>query len=717
MPAPPSPLADRHRIAALREAALREGERRSAYRHLAAAAGTALRVPVALVTFVDDRVEIVQASAGEEDLWATRREFPLEHSFCRHLIPTGVPLVIPDARLDPRVRSSPAIEELRLIAYAGAPVRTWDGHVLGAVCAIAHEARAWEDAEVRTLAELAGAAGREADHRRRLCRERQRHLARSRRMRGDVERMRLVEKATEDVVWEWEVGSGTVLWNEAAYRTFRYTAEEVSSTIGWHREHIHPDDRARVVRGLHDALTGRAEQWTAEYRFRRGDGRYATVYDRACVVRDRRGRPLRMIGSMVDVTERKRDEDAQRFLSGAGLILDSALDPAVLIRRLARFCVPTLGDCCRIDLVPGPGEPVRSAFAHRDPELSRGAPAEASEAALGPPIDRALRDGRAQFLPRCDGRQVREAGCPPVAADDAESSLMVAPMVVADRTVGTITVAAAIAGRGGYTAEDLALLRDLARRAALAVDHAILYRRATDAVRARDEILAVVTHDLRNPLNTIQLSASLLRDATPERRSENQRMLDIIFRTVRRMSGLVDELLDVSSIEAGHFSVSPGRGSASDLLREAADALAPAAAERGVHLQTRIEGTDSAVWMDSTQLLRVVSNLVGNALKFTPAGGTVTLSAERREGEVLFVVRDTGPGIAPGDLPHVFDRYWQGRRGDRRGAGLGLAIARGIVEAHGGWISARSEPGKGATFSFAIPTAPPAAEAGEAEAA
>ena len=717
MPAQTSTLADPRRIAALREAALREGEPRSGYRHLAAAAAHALRAPLALVSCVDDRVELVQGSSVADGAWAPRREIPLEHSFCRLLIPTGVPLVIPDARRDERVRSSPAIEELRLIAYAGAPVRTLDGHVLGAVCAIAHEPRAWADADVRILSELAGAAGREADHRRRRCRERRRHLARSRRLRGEAERMRLVEKATEDVVWEWEVGSGTVLWNEAAYRTFRYTAEEVSSTIGWHREHIHPDDRGRVVRSLNDALAGRGEQWSAEYRFRRGDGRWATVLDRGCVVRDRRGRPLRVIGSMVDVTERKRDEDAQRFLSGAGLLLDSTLDPEVLIRRLARFCVPALGDCCRIHLAADSGAPPRSAIAHRDPQRTWSAGGEPPDAEPAPALARVLQGGRTLFLPRCSASEVREAGCPPVAGEDAESSLMAAPLVVKDRTIGAIAVASATATHGGHTAEDLVLLRDLARRAALAVDHAVLYRRTTDAVKARDEILAVVTHDLRNPLHTIQLSAAMLRDASPDRRSDTHRMLDVISRTVGRMSTLVEELLDVSSMEAGRFSVSPGRASAAELVREAGEVLTATAAERGVRLETRVSGGDFAVWMDSAQLLRVVSNLVGNALKFTPAGGAVTLAVERRGTEAHFSVRDTGPGIDPQDLPHVFDRYWQAHRGDRRGAGLGLAIARGIVEAHGGRIQVESEPGNGATFSFAIPAVPPGEEERDAAAA
>jgi signal transduction histidine kinase len=434
-------------------------------------------------------------------------------------------------------------------------------------------------------------------------------------------------------------------------------------------------------------LAGNGELWSAEYRFRRGDGSYATVYDRAFVVRDPGGKPVRMIGSMIDVTERKREEEAQRFLSGAGLLLDSSLDASELARSLEAYCVPTLGDCCRIALAGG--------------RATRNQP---------PLLERVTRTGQPLFLPRCGAEALHDTGCAPAEDDggDGLASLMVVPLTVVDRQVGAIALAA-LPPRREYTPADLALLGDLARRAALALDHANLYRRATEAIRARDELIGVVTHDLRNPLNAIQMSANLLCDAGLDRRSETRRWLEIILRTVGQMETLVEALLDLSSIEAGRFTVSPARGSLDDLLRDACDLLQPAAEEKGVRFVTRVEGMESEVWMDSAQLLRVLSNLVGNALKFTPRGGKVALSVQRGEGEVRFTVSDTGPGISREALPHVFDRYWQGRAGDRRGAGLGLTIAKGIVEAHGGWIAAESEPGRGATFSFGIPAGAQAA--------
>jgi PAS domain S-box-containing protein len=691
----PSELAHADRLAAV-AAAIPAGGARSAYHHLAALAARALGAPVALVTFIDDRREIIGGSSGLPDPWRTRGELPLEYSFCRHLIPTGEPLLIPDARLEPRVRDSPAVSELRIISYAGVPVRTTAGHVLGGVCAIDHDPREWRRDEVALLTELAGAAGVEADHHAALRGEQ----SRSEELRAISERMRLVERATEDVVWEWDVRTGAVCWNDAAFKTFRYRKDEVDETMDWHREHLHPDDRDRVLGGLEEILAGTDELWSAEYRLRRGDGSWATVLDRAFVVRDGQGRALRMIGSMVDVTDRKREEEAQRFLSGAGLILDSSLDEMVLLRKLARYCVPALGDSCGIALADedGPGP----AAAWPRPEA----------AGAGPQVEHVIRTGAPLFLTGCDGDAVRAAGAAPPerTSPDASFSLMVVPLTVVDRRIGAIAVAAA--GSRGYTPADLALLGDLGRRAALALDHASLYRRATEAVRARDELIGVVTHDLRNPLNAIQMSAGLLRDAGLDRRSETRRWLEIILRTVRQMGTLVDELLDLSSIEAGRFSVTPSRASIADLFRDACDLLEPVAMERGVRLRTRVRGAEGGVWMDSSQLLRVVSNLVGNALKFTPRGGTVTLSAERGTDEVRFAVEDTGPGIAPEELPHVFDRYWQGRAGDRRGAGLGLAIAKGIVEAHGGSIEVASEAGKGATFSFTLPPAPAKAAAG-----
>jgi signal transduction histidine kinase len=229
-----------------------------------------------------------------------------------------------------------------------------------------------------------------------------------------------------------------------------------------------------------------------------------------------------------------------------------------------------------------------------------------------------------------------------------------------------------------------------------------MYDDAQKAIDARQEILGIVAHDLRNPLNTIHMATSLLlEDANLEKPRMNQ--LRIIQRSGERMNRLIQDLLSVSAIEAGRLSIAPRKLTIHDLFHEASEMLEPLARDKSITFTATAADDLPAVRADSSRVLQVLSNLVGNAVKFTPAGGAITLSAIRRDGRVHCSVADTGPGIAAAQIPRLFGKFWQAKRGDGRGVGLGLAIARGIVEAHGGTIDVESELGRGTVFTFALP--------------
>src|SRR5438309_2940240 len=229
-----------------------------------------------------------------------------------------------------------------------------------------------------------------------------------------------------------------------------------------------------------------------------------------------------------------------------------------------------------------------------------------------------------------------------------------------------------------------------------------LYGEAQRVIDAREEILRIVAHDLRNPLNTISMATSLLMetDGPKETRSSQLR---IIKRAGERANRLIQDLLSVTTIEAGRLSIAPRKVSVADLFNEAWEMLEPVAREKGLKLVVNAADDLPAVRADPARLLQVISNLVGNAIKFTPSGGLITLSTVRSEGQVVCSVSDTGPGIPPAQIPRLFGKFWQAERGDNRGVGLGLAIARGIVEAHGGTITVDSAVGRGSVFSFAVP--------------
>lgn len=227
------------------------------------------------------------------------------------------------------------------------------------------------------------------------------------------------------------------------------------------------------------------------------------------------------------------------------------------------------------------------------------------------------------------------------------------------------------------------------------------------AVRMRDEVLGVVSHDLRNPVHTVSLSAGFLLDTLPTGPQEApvRKQLGIIVRAAEQMDRLIRDLLDVASIASGHLPVERGPHDAVAMARAACETLQPLAEERGLRFEIRTPPAPLPVLADSDRVHQVLSNLVGNAIKFTPAGGLVTLRLDAGEGEACFSVSDTGPGIPPDQCTHIFDQFWQADRSGRHGAGLGLAIARGIVETHGGEIRVASTVGVGTTFTFTIPLA------------
>jgi PAS domain S-box-containing protein len=228
---------------------------------------------------------------------------------------------------------------------------------------------------------------------------------------------------------------------------------------------------------------------------------------------------------------------------------------------------------------------------------------------------------------------------------------------------------------------------------------------AEAAVRSRDEVLSIVSHDLRNPVSTVAMSASLLKDPEiPLTEEQRHTQLDVIARSAQRMNRLIQDLLDVARIEGGRLTITCRCEAPAALAAEACEAFRPIAAEKSQTLDCNVEPDLHPVYVDRDRVLQVLSNYLNNAIKFTPTGGCISARVERTEdGGVRFAVSDTGPGIAPENLPRVFTRFWQVKRTAHLGSGLGLAIARGIAEAHHGRVWVESTPGAGSTFFLELP--------------
>ena len=292
----------------------------------------------------------------------------------------------------------------------------------------------------------------------------------------------------------------------------------------------------------------------------------------------------------------------------------------------------------------------------------------------------------------------------PLLRDRGVRSLVGAPLRLRDRTLGVVHVGSLIPRR--FTDDEATLLLLAADRIAVAIEHARLYEQTRQANQARDEILGIVAHDLRNPLNAIVLSAQVMRRERGPVKSEGERgPVEVILSAARRVDRLIQDLLDVRRLEAGELTLTLACLAVEPLIAEAFDLARPLASAKSLHLETRLAPVLASIHGDHHCLLQVLGNLIGNAVKFTGEGGTITVAAEQVGPDVQISVADTGAGIREDHLPHIFDRFWRATASDRRSAGLGLSIVSGLVRKHGGRIWVESTLGAGSTFFFTIPAA------------
>jgi PAS domain S-box-containing protein len=428
---------------------------------------------------------------------------------------------------------------------------------------------------------------------------------------------------------------------------------------------------------------------------------------------DSTGHPLYLLGISEDVTERSLMEKEQRFLAEANVALSASLDYKQTLTSVARLAVQHVADWCAINIIDENGRLTRLCLASADPDkaavraaLERTPPTQARPDVAWSVIE----GGRALIVEHVTPEYFESIAQGPehlqALLATGVTSLMAVPLEMRGQTLGVLVFGSSNPSHV-YAQDDLRLAKSLADRAAVAIENARLYRASLDAAQLRDQVLGVVAHDLRNPLSTILLQAGALKRQGPEPERRSQKPREAIQGAANRMNRLIQDLLDVAVMESGQLTMHPARLSARELIVGAVDVQRPLAASSSLELRVDVDRDVPDVWGDRDRLLQVLENIIGNAFKFTEAGGCVAVGAASKDQEVVFSVADTGSGIAPEDLPRVFDRFWQATRPGRQGAGLGLPIAKGIVDAHGGRIWVESTPGEGTTLSFTIPKAFP----------
>jgi PAS domain S-box-containing protein len=412
-----------------------------------------------------------------------------------------------------------------------------------------------------------------------------------------------------------------------------------------------------------------------------------------------------------DITDRKRAEDSFRFLAEASTILASSLDYEATLSSVVKLAVPTIADFAACDMLASNGGVHRLAIEHVHPAkvtLARELYQRSTECHGAAHV---IRTGKAEHIR--DITDTSEATLENVAAKGVAESLdlrssVCVPMTVRGRVAGALTLAWGPSGRR-YTADDVGLVEELARRAGLAIENAVHYKAAADASLAKDEFLAVVSHELRTPLNAILGWVHMLReDSVPAARQGHA--LETIERNARAQNQLIEDLLDVSRIVSGKLRLDVAPVDLQSVVERAIETVRPAASSKNISLKPTLDPEASLVMGDADRLQQVVWNLLSNAVKFSPKGSDVHIALRTRASTIELMVRDHGQGIEPLFLPHVFERFRQADGGTARGnggLGLGLAIVRNLVELHGGNIRAESAgPGRGAAFTVSLPISP-----------
>ncbi len=443
------------------------------------------------------------------------------------------------------------------------------------------------------------------------------------------------------------------------------------------------------------------------------------------------------LASLRDITERKRAEDNARelfrehaargaaeqvarrlrFLLESTTELTSSLDHEATYATLARLCVNELADWAEVYSLEE-GVVKRLQVANCDPAkapLLR----ELHNAVIDPdsrhPVLRVL-ESREALLAETASEDLVES----TIVDERHraivrtlgmTSLMMVPMIARDRVLGAIGLVRSNPERK-FTAQDLALAEDVAARAALAVDNALLYEEAQEANRAKADFLAIVSHDLRTPLNAIMGYANLLQMGVPEPVPESAReRLKRISTAAEHLLYLLDELLEFARLESGRDEAHPVDVDLRDVAREVATVAEPLAQERKLQFELAIPDAPLVLHTDPDKVRQILLNLAGNALKYTERGTVRVVLGGTTGQEGVIAVRDTGMGIAPEHQERIFEPFWQidaGPRTRSRGTGLGLSVVRRLVQLLGGTVAVTSEPGRGSTFTVTLPAAPPA---------
>jgi PAS domain S-box-containing protein len=538
-------------------------------------------------------------------------------------------------------------------------------------------------------------------------------------LKASEERLQLALDIATMGVWQANLRTREIVWWPGMAELHGLPPGSAPLGASEYPRLIHPDDRERVLRTVRDTVAGQGPQ-QIEYRVRWPGGSVRWLEARSKLFSDANGEPWAVAGVCMDITRRKRVESDLRFVAQASAELASLRDYQTTLDKIAHLAVPEFADWCMVDVLDDSGALERVAVAHADPQrehlardLHRRFPPDPSRIAGAGPLN-ILRTGQPERVPEITAELLKQA----VAHSDYLSALrelgvhsyIGVPLAVRGKILGVITFVTGESQRR-YSRRDLELAEDLARRAAVAVENAMLLRALQESDRAKDVFLATLAHELRNPLAPVWNGLTIISRA-PHDSQRVAQVAGMIERQVGQLARLVDDLLDVSRITTGKIELKKAHCDLGAILRSAIETSRPhiEAARHGLSVEVPEEPLD--IEGDPVRLAQVFANLLNNASKYTRPGGQIEVVVQAEPDELVVRVRDTGEGIPAEMLGKVFGLFTQVTHPAERhqgGLGIGLSLVEGLVRLHGGSVEARSAGvGHGSEFIVRLPRLRPA---------
>lgn len=552
--------------------------------------------------------------------------------------------------------------------------------------------------------EIIGKLRRELDEARELlARERQRIDS----FLSSEERLHTAQQTASIGTFEWNLKTGKFVWTPELEILYGHKPGTMKLDETWSK-FVHEHDRDRVSKlAQHAAETG--EDFHSEFRIRWPDNSIHHLSARAQIFRDTQGKPERMVGINTDITDRKQVERNLLFLAEASKTLSSSLDYQTTLNTVAQLAVPDIADWCAVDMLVN-DQITLVAVAHKDPEkvswareLRHKQPPNRDAPGGLPQV---LRTGKSEFYPEITEELIQASTKDPKILKLIHKigfrSLIIAPIFRGGKPIGGITFVTTETNRL-YNQSDLAMAEELASRASLAIENAQLYLESQNAIGIRDDFISVASHELKTPVTSVKIFTQVLQKHFEQLGDHTaSTYLNKMDKQINRLTELIYNLLDISKIQAGRIEFNEKLFDIDTLVRETVEVMQATTKHKLI-----IEGeTHQQVFGDEDRLGQVLSNLISNALKYSPKAKKVIITLSSTEKEVTVSVRDYGIGISPQHLEKIFERFYRVFDNTDKtfpGLGIGLYISSEIVRRHHGTFHVESHQGKGSTFSFTLP--------------